>query len=200
MAIEEVFTGFGDKETMEREEALDKLAIETFQHYRLHEHIELLCPQVLVRVLPRDYYVGNIYIPDTKESNKPVYEGITVRTWRPKKLPGKNPGDFYEIRSELKPGDHVLFPHFAGQPIPGLNQDRYRSVPEGITRNGKFIFGNDVGCIFAKVDYKRYSVEELFNDIFEDCPEGNAEELLRQLLDNFDMAVKVKRSVTKSGN
>ena len=50
--------------------------------------------------------------------------------------------------SELSPGDHVLFNHFAGVPLEGYDRDRYRVVRECDYKE------NEQGGIFASVTYE----------------------------------------------
>ena len=219
--VEEVANTFSSAEMRKKEADFDKLALEIFSNYRLYEYVDLIAPYCLVRILPKDMMVGNIIIPHRKETNKPVWEGIVLRTWEHRLIPfgskvrakwfrdHEHAPDKYEISSELSPGDHVLFPHFAGQPIPGLDPDVYRAIPEGINKNtGLFMFGNDVGVIFAKVDYQRESVEEVFDKVLEDslklCDRQKvrflADTLLTKIREEFDISVKVKGSKTLSGS
>jgi len=203
-ATPEVYTGYGNEELRKKEELLDELLIEVLSHYHAHEHLDLICPNVMVRVLPKDMYQGRIYIPDVKESNKPIYEGIVIKTWNPREIPTRY--GTRTLTSELKFGEHVLFPHFSGQPIPGMNEDKYRAVPEAQLKTGQFLFGNDTGVIFSKLDYKRPSVEDAFIEAYAkvsavhpEAMEIHAKLLLEELRNTFDLAVKVKKSITKTG-
>lgn len=199
--VETVANIAASEEMRKREAELDKQAIEIFSHYRLYAHVDLMMPNVLVKVLPKEMFSGNILIPDIKSTNKPIYEGIVLRTWLPQITYNKE-GDHRWIHSELFIGDHVLFPHFAGQPVPGLDTDVYRSIPEGINKRGGIVFGNETGVIFAKVDYQRPSVEEVVARIcgeFENLSDYFVLRLLRRLREEFDIVVKVKGSRTLSG-
>lgn len=189
-------------ELFKKEELLDKLAIEILGHYKLYEHVIPTFPNVIVRVLPKEMVISGIHIVDQK-THKPTYEGIVLRTWEPKIVwPKKEGGMPVEFYSDLKPGDHVLFPHFAGQALPGLDEDKYRSIPEGITKNGRVIFGNDTGVIIGKIDYKRESVEENLQKILSNGLSYDidyAPDIIRMIKENFDIVVKEKFSRTKSG-
>jgi len=201
--IKEVFTGFGSADIQKREEEFDRQAVELFSQYQTYQHFNPIFPNCLVRVLPKELAIKSEYldliIPDIKTNNKPVYEGVVLRTWKPKTIFDKR-GNSRTVYSELAIGYHVLFPHYAGQPLPGLNEDRYRSIPEGISPRGLAIFGNDVGCIIAKLDYKRPRTMDIFHKIFSDlCLESVEEGVLDALEDNFDLVVKEKQSRTKSG-
>jgi co-chaperonin GroES (HSP10) len=201
-AIQEVFTGYGSDELRKAEDTFNEQALALFSRYKMYEHAELLFPQVLVRILPKDLITaGGIYIPDVKASNKPTYEGIVIATWMPKDLPTK--WGSIHLESEVKFGDHVIFPHFAGMPLPGMNEDLYRVIPEGVAKNGARWLGNDAGVIFCKLDYKRPSVEEVFKDLWSKYTEKNDyldhRELLSLIREKFDIVVKVKGSKTLSG-
>lgn len=96
----------------------------------LHYNIQPRYPYALVWVLPKSQKIGEIYVPD--KSNKPVYEGLVLRTHKSFYKYGKLPGHFPEgtdavlryqvlVSSELNPGDHILFQHFQGIPVPALD-------------------------------------------------------------------------------
>ena len=69
------------------------------------------------------------------------------------------------MRSQFEIGDHVLFPHYAGAPIDGFTDKRYRVVSEDCDFSTK-------GGIFARVDY--------------DAPDTSAHAVARQMvLDTF---------------
>lgn len=108
--------------------------------------IRCLYPWVLVKVLPKDQmYKGILYLPDApgkdKSQNKPVAEGIVLSTWHPfftvaKKTRENLLGEpvvvwtQFERKSNLKPGDHILFPHWAGQPAGELDAKEFRLIQE----------------------------------------------------------------------
>ena len=210
--VEEVANIFSSEEMRKKEADFDKLALEIFSHYKLYEHVELIAPYVLVRILPKEMMFGDIII--LEKSNKPTWEGIVLRTWeavQPTSAYTQIDGNIYRrdpmfrmIQSELTPGDHVLFPHFAGQPVPGLDSDVYRLIPEGITKGGKWIFGNDVGVIFAKLDYQRESVLYVLTRVMHKALDRHelivpVATLLGMLREEFDISVKVKGPRTLSG-
>lgn len=126
-------------------------------------------PWVAVRILKRSQTTkGGLILPEHVQ-NKTILEGIVMRTWEPiwalhprqlmniERLASYIDKDAaitdYSVRykSSLKPGDHVLFPHWAGLPMAGVNEERYRIVKE---ENWS---PSVEGGIFAKVEY---SVEE----------------------------------------
>lgn len=204
--IEEVYTAYGSSELRKREEELDKLAVEIFSNYRDYEQVVPRFPYCIVRILPKDVTIGGIYVPDVARTNKPVYEGIVLRVWEPRHI-FDHKGQQRVLYSDLEVGDHVLFPHYAGQPLPGLNEGKYRAIPEGITRNGGNVFGSEVGVIFAKLDYTRPRVEDVFVQLLEDKFQLTTTSidcrdiplLLQSIRQEFDISVKIKGSMTKSG-
>lgn len=114
----------------QKEEQLAKLAQELYEEIR---YVRPMYPWVLVRVLDREQKIGSIHIPQGTKQNKPVLEGIVLATWATniKCIRAPEPhGAFVEITSELEPGQHVLFPHWAGVPVVGFAEDKYRLVKE----------------------------------------------------------------------
>lgn len=98
-------------------------------------------PWVLVRVLKRAHQLpSGIWLPDRQ--NKTVHEGIVLRTWNAFKNK-KNA----EKKSLLAPGQHVVFSHYAGLPLQGMNEERYRIVREEE-------WGVESGGIMAELDYE----------------------------------------------
>lgn len=117
----------------------------------LERHIDNLClllyngsekqfvpqfPLVFVRVLQKEQ-VHNGIILQGVDQNKPLYEGVVMVTWEPKTFErGKIGADGVRYtrtvvhRSAYKPGDHVVFPHWAGAPVPGWSPDKYRVIKE----------------------------------------------------------------------
>lgn len=130
----------------EREQALDTFAQHVFKQNK--SAFQPMYPWVLVRVLPKSQdYKGLLVLPE--KQNKTLHEGVVLVTWKPKLFLHKH-GE--EVRmSGFVPGERVMFPHFAGLPIPGLDESNYRIVKEEPTydRNGKLIDNGDT--IFAKL-------------------------------------------------
>jgi co-chaperonin GroES (HSP10) len=175
-----------------QEQELDRMAIELFTQHEAQ--FTPLYPWVLIRVLPREQrYMGRIILPDNKSQNKPVHEGIVLHTWMPR-LDKKNK----VMYSELHPGDHVVYPHFAGLPIPGWDERYYRIVPECV-RPEKGIEWN--GIIMGKLNYPRNSVrDELANIIPIDAPAGeHTQMILDEVFQKFDVVYKEQASKTLSG-
>lgn len=149
-------------------ELFKKSVADTFK--RFHYGIQPRPPYVLIRIIPkeRSLDLGNnlrIILPDVKgkEQNKPLYEGQVLVTYKPywKKFRGivgseGTPAEM-EIytKSELNPGDHVLFPHFEGVPVPFLCNDWKR---------GEYRLVKDE-CIYGVVEYKRQSVQQRLIDL-----------------------------------
>lgn len=132
--------------------------------------IQPLYPWVLVRLLDRQQsYKGVIALPE--KQNKVVLEGIVVAIWRPFfktlrpaiawKPRSLGPTTMakevmlshVEMKSDLNPGDRVLFQHWAGQPVHGLDDQKYRFVRERDWSETKD------GGIMAKVETETNAME-----------------------------------------
>lgn len=100
------------------EAGLDELAQKLYSETDMQ--VRPLYPWVVVRRLPRTQQVGSIWLPE-KEQNKIVHEGIVLAVWAPSEQHGE---------SALRPGDHVLFHHFAGVALDTSKEGRYRLVKE----------------------------------------------------------------------
>lgn len=93
-------------------------------------------PLVFVRVLKKEQKRGLIIAPEI-EQNKPVYEGVVLATWGAKTFEHSkidSDGNRYTKRvvreSQFSIGDHVLFPHWCGAPVNGLDDKLYRVIKE----------------------------------------------------------------------
>lgn len=110
-------------------DAVAELALKTYADTGIT--ITPLFPAVLVRVLPPPTKSASgliLFAETTTQGNhNPVYEGIVLRPYPPKKTVYK--GKEILLDSGLKVGDHICFPHWAGEPVKGLDDDRYRLVP-----------------------------------------------------------------------
>lgn len=106
-------------------------------------------PFCLVRVLDRERVVGRIITPD--KQRKTTIEGIVLDTFKPfdKLIKANGRKTYVRIESQLAPGDHILFAHFEGVPLPADDWvGHFRLVPEifayyGAERNG----------VIAKLEY-----------------------------------------------
>jgi co-chaperonin GroES (HSP10) len=104
-----------------------------------------LFPWVFVRVLPKEleYKSGLLVLPE--KQNKTDHEGVVLATWEPitaEAIKTKSDSEWLIDRyrslqyrnvakvSVLRAGDHVMFPHWAGMPIPGFDDASYRVVKE----------------------------------------------------------------------
>lgn len=82
---------------------------------------DLLYPSIIVRVLPKPDQFGMLFIPD-QYRNKPVYEGVVMQTWQKRTVVSR--GKELHLTPTFKQGDLVLFPHWAGQPVPTFDDDK----------------------------------------------------------------------------
>ena len=192
-----------------KEQQLNELALQLFAEHECT--IIPRFPLVLVRILPRDQQQGGIWLPGGKQQNKPVYEGIVLRIWEPhlikegvrfNKWEDGLPNDgTYILESELTMGEHILFEHWAGFPVPGLHEDFYRMVPEFMN------IKRENGPIFGKLVYQRERSKDVLNNIILNIcasSEGASidqvtEKLLAAISEEFDIARKVKSIKTVSG-
>lgn len=166
-----------------------------------HRRITPIYPWVLVRVLPKEQQLGRIWMPESQ--NKVIYEGLVLETWQPFwrsfSKDAYDPNEeqlerFFE--SDLKPGDHVLFPHFEGMPVPYLNEeekDAYRLVRESNSKDEK--------CeIYGKLEYQE-PIEEQLKRVLDICPgpASMVQDVIRGLLREFYVVRKTAEPKTTSG-
>jgi co-chaperonin GroES (HSP10) len=128
----------------ENEESIDRIARRNYQI--MERRFTPLYPWIFCRVLPKEQVINGIIIPEI-EQNKTVHEGIVLATWQPFELEvqvdrvERQQGDKTIVSyipkaktvrrsSSLKPGDHVLFAHWAGAPIYGAKEKYYRVIKE----------------------------------------------------------------------
>jgi co-chaperonin GroES (HSP10) len=122
------------EELKKKEAELDALALEIYAAST--REIWFPFPLVAVRVLTKEQMRNGIVMPGT-DQNKPLHEGIVLATWDRKVFEqskimedGTRYTEQRVLHSQFKPGDHVLFPHWTGAPLGGLDEHRYRVVKE----------------------------------------------------------------------
>lgn len=171
------------------EQELDQLAIALFTKHE--SQFTPLHPWVLVRVLPREQRVGQIWLPNNKSQNKPVHEGIVLSTWKQfTSQKGKL------IQTELVPGDHVCYPHWAGQPVPGWDERYYVCVPEQVKES---VGIDKTRVILGKLNYPKVSTKEAFKNVLVNCFPNHLEDAIDVLHEHFDIVSKEGYSKTTSG-
>lgn len=188
---------------------LTEIAEASLQDYEKGKvHFTPVYPGVLVRVLPKPAFFGMLILPEAYR-NKPVYEGVVIKTYAPKTVtitnhatseekrtelvamlrkirPNSNGDDpiwdhydalkaeivkgfthstTLDIASDLQPGDHVLFPYWSGQPVPGLSEEEYRVLPD---RNIFNKLKNDTGEPFAVLTYEQETTEKTLFSIIDE--------------------------------
>ena len=167
-------------------------------------------PWCFIRVLAKEQVVNGIILPEI-DQNKTVHEGIVLATWRPwsewRTIPGSTTVMVHH-ESKLKPGDHVLFPHWAGAPIYGFKEKYYRVVKEEGWKE------TQDGGIFATVEYDDQKpvseLEKLLNsekgielvrraDHEKDFDQDAYNALARFIEDRFLLVDRTGASVTLSG-
>ena len=155
-------------------DVITRLAEELYREY--HPVITPLRGKVLLFVLPREMRHGSIWLPDNnKDANKVTYEGIILKTWLPyvktevnwdacglcatdRKKHDKLKHSFKPMvqklvrESQFKPGDYVLFSHYAGQPVSKETDKYFRLVAEETSD------AIGTGEIFAKIEYEKSDV------------------------------------------
>lgn len=196
---------------------LSELAVQEYEDLsrKLKINFTPAYPGVLVRVLPKEHMsAGGIVLPDTKQ-NKPIYEGIVLRTYPPKRLK-LDSGKWITMDSGLSLGDHILFAHWSGEPVPWLrdalgakaveNED-YRLIP---ARGFLSLVGmKDGGEPFLILNYEKETVDqklkEILTDLYTSGKEDNPFEdeavakAIVKIKKEFDILVAQKASKTISG-
>ena len=119
-----------------------------------------LFPWVLLYVLPKEQQVHGIWLPDEsgqKKQHKVTLEGIVLRVW------GNGLREILSIKeggrcsvarvfqTQLKVGDVVVFPHWAGWPPDPEHSRDFRMVKEYETETSKQFPGGDT--IFGIVEH-----------------------------------------------
>lgn len=166
-------------------------------------------PLVLVFVLPRGLNEGLIVLPDQR--NKPVHEGIVIQTyesyWKHFRIQSSSHDDYLQqvlVEPTARPGQHVLFDHYAGIPIPFLNPGGLHS---SLSDHGDFRLvrddGNrDLGSIFGVLEYEDKGTVNRMIDVFKsmmDLTRPQLRGVSRELLKHFVIVDKQKSSKTSSG-
>ena len=155
-------------------------------------------PGILIRLLPKPAFMGMLYIPEDAR-NKPMYEAVVIATYAPREVPFR--GSQIRVESDLKPGDHIVFPYWSGQPIPGLSEDEYRVIPD---RNLFNQMKNDTGGAVLTVDYTS-NVRERLETIVGEAVENQGGDIhfaprstasaVNALLEEFDIIPRNMKSV-----
>jgi hypothetical protein len=158
--------------------------------------VEPLFPKLLIRVLPKEQKKGSIWLPDGKVQNKPNWEGVVLKVYRPfyQKIylsdvhwvsddPEPEVRYTQKVECQYQPGDHILFPHIEYGQVPIYPLDGgvgdYRMIPENI--------------IVGKLQYQSQTVEDWLAD------ELQSYEAARELLKNADVIRKDIVPLTTSG-
>lgn len=163
----------------------------------------------LIRVLPKEQVTqSGIILADMgnkDHQNKPVYEALVLATYSPyirtleaymvksKDLSGS---ELIEelIVPEFGVGDHILFPHYEGTPIPHLDLGKgdYRIIREEV--------------IVCKLEYESRKVEEQLREGVLHwlgdapyCDKYNAGNLAKWILERFNVVSKGVMAKTLSG-
>jgi co-chaperonin GroES (HSP10) len=168
-------------------------------------------PWVMVYVLEKEQKTKSGLIIQALEQNKPVTEGIVLATWKPfiKHLQkhllevtedhaGVLVPTTVDMQSSLKPGDHVLFPHWSGLPVLGFDDKRFRIVKEIDWSKG------DEGGIFATVEYDHEDATSrklaaMIDDRWMGVMNFGTDNVVKELLEQFLVVDRDKQSVTLSG-
>lgn len=178
----------------EKEQLIDKL---TQEIYKAHRRFVPKFPWVFVRTLSKEQQVGHIICPENQ--NKVNHEGIVLAVWPSFVKQEYRNGNYIQtpMQSELKPGDHVLFPHWAGLPVGREYKDtRYRIVRE-------IDWAPDQGGIFSVVECHDKKPSEKLYDILRRASSQNgiktAGELLEEINERFLLVDRDGQGVSLSG-
>lgn len=177
---------------MKAREELRKLITKMYEE--TGAEVDPTFPRVLVRLLPKEQQtMSGLWLPD-QQQNKPTAEGVVLKTYKPFTLSrgmarSKSAIELLdkpvEIKPSVGPGDHVLFSHYEGIPVPRLDGGRgdYRLVDE-------FAFQAIVRC--ERKPVKDWLVE-LFGHLLEDSVD---EVYLKDTIDKFLTEADVIRHET----
>lgn len=184
----------------------ESLMTDLTQHlYTKGRNFTPMYPWVFVRLLAREQRVGMIITPD-KAQNKVIYEGVVLATWKTvseraawrETINGKvskesslKPG---VVESQVKPGDHVLFMHWAGVPVNGWS-DNYRVVMECDWDQSR------QGGIMGIIDYEDSTAKEGLASLLmslEASPD-TWDDVAALILEKYEVIDKAKKSCTLSG-
>lgn len=152
-------------------------------------------PFALVRVLDREQKRGMIILPEKQK--KTIIEGIVLDTFRPFYRKVKGAQDEVETKSSFKPGDHILFPHYEGVPVPIDDYaGDFRLVPEifgfyGPERNGAI----------ATIEYEAEKTNEWLLKLIlgiRPIPAEHAEKLVSTLMQQAEIFPHNRKSLTQS--
>jgi hypothetical protein len=149
-------------------EAVRKLLYEEYDRQGGGRRLTPRYPYLLVRVLPKEYKVGSLFIPDLGKGSqsKPNYEGVVLEVWQPwMKTLLTSYGDPDEADSELRVqmqsalavGDHVIYPHWAGYPVGFLDAEKYRLVREDTS--------DDLGHVVGKFEYEKPNLRRRIQEL-----------------------------------
>lgn len=182
-------------------EKLRKLVTELYESCGVD--VEVMYPKILVRVLPKAQKISRIILPDNQKQNKPVLEGLVLKTWRPfyqkiyltqanwvKDDPEPNVRYTQKVESSVKPGDHILFPYieFGIVPVEPLDQGKgdYRLIPEDL--------------VLGKLVYRKQTMRKFLTELIGEMPlRANPDEIAEGLLEHADVIRKDVESKTISG-
>lgn len=179
----------------EQEERLERVAQKLYQ--TSDRRFSPMFPWVFLRVLPKSQVTaGGIHLP--AEQNKTVHEGVVLATWRSYTRYWTKGGEACaEVRrSELAPGDHVIFPHWSGIPIPGFSEKNYRLVKEHAWAVDK------EGGIFATVEYEdtgKDAADAVVKLVWEGFGQLSRKGVVESIRERFIVLDKRKTSVLVSG-
>ncbi len=174
------------------------LTMQVEEMYRSHDRIvQPLYPWLLVRPLERSTVTASGLVVMPEKQNKPNLESVVLQVWKPfwENVEKENTktGEILKVRvwneSDLKPGDHIVHPHYVGLPDSYLNEKDYRYLKE-----------EDVT---SKLEYriKGWLQKELYHlvDTFDFETDGT-KNFVDQVFERFDIVPKYGyHSLTTSG-
>lgn len=177
--------------------------------------VEPLFPRILVRLVPKEQTKGGILLPGGNQQNKPVHEGIVLKTYKPFWNKYRRMEDWMIVKSpqvltdehfgevkaiwqecEVVPGDHILFPFMAPNITPVWPLDggigMYRLIEEG--------------HVLSKVTYDSQSTLQWLTDklisysiVEPGTMDGEIKRLAEWILERADVIRKDVESKTLSG-
>lgn len=157
----------------------------------------LLYPSIIVRVIPKPDKFGMLILPEAYR-NKPVYEGVVVQTWE-KKTVQTSKGEIV-MTPTFKLGDIVLFHHWAGAPVPFVDDfgEEYRLIPDKHLFNKPGVL--DDAAPFVIIDTDKENPKTYMKTILDESgllPVGwTSDAIVSHLFKEFDIVPKHTISLT----
>lgn len=151
-------------------------------------------PWVLVRILPKEQQAkSGLFLPESQ--NKVLYEAIVLETWRPRLVNFLDEDGHSSERiakSQLVPGDHIVFPHWDGFPAEflGLHIKTHRFIRE--------VIWDSLGGVPFKIENDKFPTEKLLLRFLKQYSGDHPDYVVQQLLEKFNVIPRGQVPVIES--